>query len=952
MRTFTSNFLAQAALPSNAPYLVLEIQWGGAVGTKYYLDRLPDQFEASGDRCPMVIDSPLVVSWGEIGLTLKEMEIGTVDALTLRIADDAGKVTRDLTGETPQQRKLVKIYRMFDHSSVEWGTDEGCVFVGTTKPFGWTESDNVVTIEVEDASRLLTRSLDCPASVAVFENVTPEYQDRNIPTVWGRAERVEAILVDAPWETRITEEVNLGQLASMEIELEDHPDDLNIPINAMTGESAELSVYIGRDGMSDGVSRAQAFKGIFHLSADKSTTPSTFEVTEVAAHEYYDMTVTAVANSGTANAIASLDLSGLASDVLPLFENNVEVTSDQSGTFRWAIVFDAVGTGPTSADVMFTGNVDFAENIQVGDVIRGYYRRPYVAIDSVDTPGATTTTFYIREVDILPGSLLESLVTMYGNQIPFAEINQGSGYEPFNIWSIEEDNPIPGTYKLSVHEDYCDPGVYAALAAGDVIRFPIDVGMDVKLPAGSIMCPVLHDWTYACNSLPSKAVHKVEGYGFSRDQSGEGYLDFTIIEQYRTVTVGDPEFGVTRAKQAIYTIDRNNNDWNTGTGLSDDLGRNITTITFQRAPRKYYPELTSNRLFVTLSGVETTGNGNGTLINNAARVIEKILDHTKLLSIDAAYIDDASFDDTAALLTTRLVGFAQKDAVDGLTLVQDIARQCSCHLLFDQGKVSLHKLYNSVSSTSMSLSEENILEGTFQRSETDVRDLISRLTANWRYQWCDETMRRTRKITAVNQGVEQESTLMWDGVPFVSTREHDVYLYGNRKYVVEEITFWLERWSRVYRECELTTFLAAVKLQPGDWVTLSYTQGVLDKGTDLVQESSTEVSSPTHEFGPEDVGLLLTIMYAEEGGHWTVGSYVIESVDAGVATLASACGDGSVTAASLLLDPEDEDFRVAGTWKLGGQQIVPETNAEVLEVKDQGITGLMKLKVRYQQYTF
>ena len=176
---------------------------------------------------------------------------------------------------------------------------------------------------------------------------------------------------------------------------------------------------------------------------------------------------------------------------------------------------------------------------------------------------------------------------------------------------------------------------------------------------------------------------------------------------------------------------------------------------------------------------------------------------------------------------------------------------------------------------------------------------------------------------------------MFDGQPYLHTIEHEVFIYSNRTYVVNEISFWLTRWSRVYREVEFVAFIEAITLLPGDWIGLSYTMAVEFDGSDLEQVSTTRVHSDGYTFTSADVGKRVSILVGDVD--WTVGSYRIDSIVSGDAVLESAVGSGT---------------GVAGEWKLGGQQIIEHVDAEILEVKDQGTAGTFRVKCRYVQYTF
>src|SRR5258708_32359004 len=92
MRTFTANFLAQCDLKASTPYVVLEIDFGGATGTKYYMDRPTSTLTAAGTRAPATVEAPRVVEWPRIELSLKEGQVGATEQCAVTLDDTGGGV--------------------------------------------------------------------------------------------------------------------------------------------------------------------------------------------------------------------------------------------------------------------------------------------------------------------------------------------------------------------------------------------------------------------------------------------------------------------------------------------------------------------------------------------------------------------------------------------------------------------------------------------------------------------------------------------------------------------------------------------------------------------------------------------------------------------------------------------------------------------------------------------
>ena len=198
MRTFTANFKTQAARKDGAIlYSILEIDWGGTTGTKYYLDRASTDFKtADSKRVPASgIGNSLVMQCPSISLSLKEDQVGAVDQCSIVLNDASGEIGAILnSGE--MQRKLVTIWRLFDDASTVWPTDAAQVFTGTLRPFDYTTQDNQITLNLGDLGPLLAKDISCIADSSIFTQLPQSSQDKNISLCWGRAQRVEALTAE------------------------------------------------------------------------------------------------------------------------------------------------------------------------------------------------------------------------------------------------------------------------------------------------------------------------------------------------------------------------------------------------------------------------------------------------------------------------------------------------------------------------------------------------------------------------------------------------------------------------------------------------------------------------------------------------------------------------------------------------------------------------------------
>ena len=784
-RTFTTNFSNQLTSTNSKPYFVLQVDWyvndaayPDYVKTRYYLDRPSNSFDATGVRIPSLnVSECKVIDWGQVKLTLRENQVGAVDDFSIKIEDHTNEI-RDYLDTYVQQRELITIYRMFDADTVVWPTDRAKIFVGCIKPYSWTEQDGVITIPLEDISKRILATIELRPDRNAFLGLPQSGENKNIPLVWGSADRVPAVLVDCPWETRTLDAIPKTATPPFSVKIADHADELNTnPSYFPQGTSMQaIKCWLGFDEVS----------GYISDSGNKDTTPSTFVVT------------------------------------------GINLTTKAS-----AAVIGAYG---------FT----------------------------------TSRTGVIDGGSIFPTSLrtsLEDVVTV-GTSV---EINIGGVWRSDVISAFTKDAPAQGYYqfKLTTYNSSIAPGQPIRFLTGTQQRqWPAGTVLRIKESYGGN--PAL--WTYACNALPSKAIRKVEGYGSIVDSSGQAREDFVILGG----KVADQLVGTIQTSDVAYnpyTVDLNDSTW------VASLGRNITTITFYESPRSVDPTLKDNRIWVSLDGVESSGDSSGTTITNPAAIIAEYLENPELMNLDADFINETSFTDAATNLPNRHMAFAQLESVDGLTFLQEVARQAKSVLFFDQGEIQMKVLGGFSGSPIAHFSNTTIQEGSISYEDLDISEMVTRVISKYRRAWDD--ISGNKLLTRIYVNSTREASYGKNSVEFP--------LWCYRRFVhVDDFNSWVAgRFGDSYRIIKFKAFHEAMKLQPGDWARITYAENLYAQFTDLVASSVSLaggsfsdlathassgllVSSASRPFVATDIGRVLTVT---GGTGWTTGGYTIVTVD-------------------------------------------------------------------------
>lgn len=725
MRTFTANFLAQAARKDGArPYQILEIDWGDPTGKKYYLDR-PNNSTSfhtqDNSRAPAVIENSLVVQWPSVGLSLKEGQVGATDQTSVVLNDADGALTAILNSKE-QQRSLVTLWRLFDDASTVWPGDAAQIFNGVLRPFDWSAQNNQITLNLGDLGPLLAKDVSCIATNLIFSKLPQTSQDKNIPLCWGLTQRVEALPISVPWETKITQSFNSGN--PITINIADHPD-------TMPGVTAETNydATLGTDPVTV----------TFHQSPDENTTPSS-----------------ATISVSAPQLIASAGASVLDDGTTPPGSEPTFIT------FVWYYY----GTWPSKHELDLASILQADWPVTISDNAGGHYSTTLSSLDLI--PGAPAPYYKAILQNIQVG------------------VDPNPPHAPIYLWDIRA--------KLTI-----------------LSFFPPTTSVN-PWPTGTVLRSADTTYIYAISALPSKAVQRVEGFGSIDDASGTGRKDFVVLGQARTVGVIGSTVTTTYSDE--FTVKLNDSSWNAG------LGRDITTITFSKAPRDTRQNLDDNRIWCTVLGVDDAGNSTGNAITNPAKVVLEYLQNANLMNVAAASIDSASFAAAASALSGYIVGFPQMETRPGLQLLQEIATQCNSVLRFDQGKagmVVISDTADTIRATFDTVANDNLLQGSLTTQESSVDDLVNEVIVKWTPFWDDITGKKPQDVR--NYKVDAISAFGR------ISREIPIYLYWRRVDVETQRDWWLDHLSSIFRSVKFTTFLSALVLQPGDWISVQWIDG-------------------------------------------------------------------------------------------------------------------------------
>jgi hypothetical protein len=243
--------------------------------------------------------------------------------------------------------------------------------------------------------------------------------------------------------------------------------------------------------------------------------------------------------------------------------------------------------------------------------------------------------------------------------------------------------------------------------------------------------------------------------------------------------------------------------------LADDttfpaLGRALTTVTFRQDPTAL-PGLAVTRgaLRADLSGVDSDGDGTGTLVENPAEVIRTLVTRWGGLD-DVLDVDSDAFDSATTALAGRRFGFVLTKIRDLPTIASDLAFQARCVFRWRAGQSSLKVLSSGAGAPDSTLDAADREEGSLILSWDDSEGVVTQIVASYSVEG------EARELVVRDDA----ATDAWG----VRTRKRNFWAFADAGEVERSALFWLSRWCEVRRRARVSTFLQTLDVEPGDTV--------------------------------------------------------------------------------------------------------------------------------------
>lgn len=194
-------------------------------------------------------------------------------------------------------------------------------------------------------------------------------------------------------------------------------------------------------------------------------------------------------------------------------------------------------------------------------------------------------------------------------------------------------------------------------------------------------------------------------------------------------------------------------------------------------------------------------------------------------------IDNASFATVASALSNFPINCVVKDRKNLVSILQEIAWQSRCRIVRKQGKWYMY--YLSATPTPVAtITEDDIISNSLVIKLSQTDNLATKLVCNWYQDLSMDKPNRTILRHNINKYGTKESS-------------YDFWIYNDQEEVERSATFWLIRYSNVWKYLEFKTSMDHLDLETGDAITISLSNphiantdviGIIDS---VVYDSST-----------------------------------------------------------------------------------------------------------------
>lgn len=196
------------------PINLLEIDFGGAVGTKYYSDRPVTVRDANGDIVASF--EPLVADWGQLDAITDG--ISTTKDITIMLINATSSPISDLFSVVVPEGKSARLWQWFEADNMI-DPDAILLFNGKiSSPVRYNMS--TVQIDIVDKILDIEEKIGTPIDLTTYPRALSSHVGRILPHVFGSVEGVPAVGIEVTGKSIIRTTLN-DEATTLTIEVEE-----------------------------------------------------------------------------------------------------------------------------------------------------------------------------------------------------------------------------------------------------------------------------------------------------------------------------------------------------------------------------------------------------------------------------------------------------------------------------------------------------------------------------------------------------------------------------------------------------------------------------------------------------------------------------------------------------------------------------------------------------------
>jgi len=230
VRPLTGNTITEKNATRTAPINIIRIDFGGALGTKYYSDHAL----GSGDASSVLNAAQRIVSWGALAFASPSGNaFVTSDTTTSLVFRDSDKIIFGYFLDTAFQNKKVIVYQYF--SGLGAGDVQAIIEGVISEPPVWNEANATMRVNLADLSYQYRTNIGTIVRKEDLPYVDPTRRSQTIPLVFGNVKRAPCLGIHDALVTHLVRDCHIEDTVLYVDNAENFPQETTIVLRVGLG---------------------------------------------------------------------------------------------------------------------------------------------------------------------------------------------------------------------------------------------------------------------------------------------------------------------------------------------------------------------------------------------------------------------------------------------------------------------------------------------------------------------------------------------------------------------------------------------------------------------------------------------------------------------------------------------------------------------------------------------